>query len=270
MGETVETRCDIRVGTSGYDYPEWEGALYPRGLGRSEYLGAYSEAFDTLELEYPARRPSEPRSSRELMSMTRRPIDFSVRAGPLLTGGADPAAWREAAAELAAGLSPLAEAGRLCAALFSFPPSFRYRADERRHLDRLLREFSAFPLVVEFLNAEWLSSRVIEALKERGAALCSSDLPRIEGMPPESDLVTSGIAYVRFHGRNASAWLSGDARSRCEYRYPCDELSSWLPRLESMSAEAGRLRVFFVNRRGGGAPAAAKDLLRLAKGAKLL
>ncbi|HQO65194.1 MAG TPA: hypothetical protein PLI66_00555, partial [Spirochaetales bacterium] len=55
MDSPLESGCDLRIGTSGYDYPDWEGELYRHGLGRSEYLGAYSEAFDTLELDYPLR-----------------------------------------------------------------------------------------------------------------------------------------------------------------------------------------------------------------------
>ncbi|MBU0927990.1 MAG: DUF72 domain-containing protein [Spirochaetes bacterium] len=270
MDETPDSRCDIRVGTSGYDYPEWEGSLYPRGLGRSEYLGAYSEAFETLELNFSYYGMPKPAAMRAMAARTRRPIDFSVKANQALTHRIDPAGWKAAAAEFASGVAPLAEEGRLCAVLVGFPFSFRYRDDERRYLDRLLKELSSFPLVVEFRNADWFSSRVIEGLKARGVGLCAVDLPRLDGLPPVSDLVTSDLAYVRFHGRNGEAWWTGDSGSRYEYRYSAEELSSWLPRLEAMSVEAKRLRVFFNNHRRGNAPADAKALLGLARAAKLL
>ena len=32
---------DILIGTSGYDYREWEGVLYLKGIGRKEYLESY-------------------------------------------------------------------------------------------------------------------------------------------------------------------------------------------------------------------------------------
>jgi len=268
MDQTATVACDIRVGTSGYDYTDWEGPFYARGLGRTEYLGAYSEAFGTLELGFPGSGVPAPGTLRQLMGMIRRPLDFAVKAGGVIARDLDPAGWKAAAGAFAASLEPLAEAGRLCAVLVGFPFGFRYRDDERRYLDRILREFAAFPLVVEFGNAEWFTARVIEGLKARGVGLCSSDLPRIEGLPPVSDLVTSDLAYVRFHGRDGVARTLGAAHG--DYRYSSDELRSWLPRLEAMSVEAKKLRVFFTNHRGGNAPADARELLRLAKAARLV
>jgi uncharacterized protein YecE (DUF72 family) len=51
MPET-EPLPDIRIGTSGYDYPEWEGVLYPKGIGRKEFLGSYSQVFGSVELNF--------------------------------------------------------------------------------------------------------------------------------------------------------------------------------------------------------------------------
>lgn len=270
MNEPVEQECDIRIGTSGYDYPEWEGVLYPRGLGRSEYLGSYSESFSTLELRHPPRGMTSPEAMRDMMARTRRPLDFSVPASMALTHGASHAGWRAIAADFASGIEPLAEADRLCAVLLGFPSTFLYRNDERRYLDMLLKALSSFPLVVEFMNIEWYNARVIEGFKARGVGLCSVDLPRLDGLPPVSDMVTSGLAYVRMHGRNESAWRTRDAMACHEYRYSPSELSTWVHRIEAMSIAASRVRVFFTTYRHGGAPAAATELLRLASAAKLL
>ncbi len=266
--------AEILVGTSGYDYPDWEGELYRHGLGRSEYLGAYSEAFDTLELDYPLRGgagsgSAPPLSPAEAVSRARRPMDVTLRAAAL-PGSASPAAILAAVRELAVAAAPLAEAETLCALLLPFSFSFRYGDDERRALDRALRELAAVPVAVELLNAEWLNARAIDGLQARRVCLCAVDLPRIDGLPPVSDLVTSDLACVRFHGRDGEAWLAGDRGSRAGYRYSRDELGSWLPRLEAMSVEARRLRVYFVNRRGGAAPAGARELLSLARSFRLL
>lgn len=270
MSEAAESPCDIRIGTSGYDYPEWEGCLYPRGIGRKEYLGAYSEAFRTVELNFSYYGMPKAENLRELMARTRKPIDFSIKANQALTHRIDPATWQESVAEFTKGSSPLLEAGRLCAVLLEFPFSFHYRDEERRYLDKVLKALASFPLVVEFRNAEWFNARVIDGLKERKVGLCAVDLPRIEGLPPLSDLVTSDIAYARFHGRNEAAWWNGDAGSRYEYRYSKDELSAWIPRLEAMSTQARQLRVYFNNHRRGDAPDNARELVELAAAAKLL
>jgi uncharacterized protein YecE (DUF72 family) len=39
----------LRVGTSGYTYPEWRGAFYPAGLPAAKMLGYYAERFSTVE-----------------------------------------------------------------------------------------------------------------------------------------------------------------------------------------------------------------------------
>lgn len=261
---------DIRIGTCGYDYPEWEGILYPKGLGRKEYLGAYSQSFDSVELDFSYYGMPKAENLRELLARTRRPIDFAIKAHQSLTHRIEPATWDESLAAFSRGIAPLRESGRLCAVLLEFPFSFHYREGERRYLDKVLRGLSSFPLAVEFRNAEWYSSRVIDALKGRGVALCSVDVPRLEGLPPVSDLVTSDLAYLRFHGRNGEVWWSGDAGTRYEYRYSKDELSAWVPRLEAMSAQARKVRVYFNNHRRGDAATNARELVALAAAAKLV
>jgi uncharacterized protein YecE (DUF72 family) len=270
MSDSTEALCDLRIGTSGYDYPEWEGILYSKGIGRKEYLGAYSEVFPTVELDFTYYGMPKPDAMKQMLGRVRRPIDFAVKANQTLTHKIDPATWRDSLGEFLRGIAPLGESGRLCAILLEFPYSFHYKDNERRYLDKVLKALSAFPLVVEFRNAEWFSSRVIEGLKERRVGLCAVDVPRLEGLPPLSDLVTSDLAYVRFHGRNEKAWWSGDAGTRYEYLYSADELSGWLPRLEAMSAQAKTLRVLFNNHRRGDAARNAQELVRLAEKAKLL
>lgn len=269
MSSLPPPACALRIGTSGYDYPEWEGVLYPKGLGRKEYLGAYSEVFDAVELNFSYYGMPKAEQIRGMLGRTRRPIDFSIKANQALTHKVDPATWKDDALEFARGAAPLLEAGRLAAVLLEFPFSFHYKEEERRYLGKLLGELSSFPLAVEFRNAEWYGARVIEGLRERRVALCSVDLPRLEGLPPLSDLVTAGLAYVRFHGRNAAAWWTGDSGSRYEYRYSAEELGAWIPRLEAMSAEASKLLVFFNNHRRGDAADNARELSRLAKAARL-
>ena len=50
----------IRIGTSGWSYPSWRGGFYPDGMQPAEFLGFYSERFDTVELNSTGYRlPSE-------------------------------------------------------------------------------------------------------------------------------------------------------------------------------------------------------------------
>lgn len=262
--------CDLRIGTSGYYYPEWEGSLYPAGIGRKEYFSAYCTIFSTVEINSSYYGIPKAENIKRLLTRVKGPIDFAVKAHKSLTHEVSPATWSDNLRGFTAGIQPLAEADRLCAVLLQFPSSFQYREDERRYLDKLTRALAAFPLVVELRNIDWFNARAIEGLKERDVGLCALDMPHLEGLPPVSDFVTSDIGYVRFHGRNGAAWWSGDGGNRYDYKYTNDELKLWMPRLKSMSLQAKKLRVFFNNHRKTNSPENALTLCNLARAAGLL
>lgn len=124
----------------------------------------------------------------------------------------------------------------IAALLIEFPASCCYGAAARRHLDRVTKDLSGLPLAVAFYGADWYSARVIEGLKARGVALCLLDMPRKPGSPPSIDVVTSSLVYLKLNDRT--------------------DLSSWLPRLEALAAQAAKLRVIFSP---GGGNAAGED-----------
>ena len=261
--ESLISNLDVRIGTSGYDYPEWKGSFYPIDLARKDFLGFYSESFNTLEINFTYYRQPRAEIFDRMLRRLRRPIDFSVKAYRTLTHDRDAGFLSTVVNEFRAGLQPLIHAGCLAAVLLEFPSSFHYSTGERLYLARLLDALEGMPLVVELRNAEWYSARVIEALRERNVGLCILDAPRLPGLPPVSDLITADLAYIRFHGRNASSWWTGDAGTRYEYLYNPEELSAWIPRLGSLASQARKIRVYFNNHRRGNAAANALDFVRL-------
>ncbi len=42
----------LRVGASGWNYPDWRGRFYPPDLRAADYLEFYSGHFDTTEVNY--------------------------------------------------------------------------------------------------------------------------------------------------------------------------------------------------------------------------
>jgi uncharacterized protein DUF72 len=57
------------------------------------------------------------------------------------------------------------------------------------------------------------------------------------------------MAYVRFHGRNASTWnvRGRSAAERFDYLYSPDELREWVEPLRELSDQASEAYVFFNN-----------------------
>jgi uncharacterized protein YecE (DUF72 family) len=236
--------------------------VYPEGAKTGDFLSRYAGIFPTVELDYTYyQRPTAKRMGAMLEGAG--PGLFSVKAHETLTHKIDPGAWEGEAKAFLEALEPLREAGRLGAALFQFPYSFHYEAEQRRYLDKLLGYFAGLPSAVEFRNARWFNTRVIEGLRKREAALVSLDMPDLRGLPPTLEAVTAPLAYVRLHGRNGKAWWGTDSAARYDYLYSDGELEAWEGRIRRMAAKADRVLVYFNNHRRGQAVRNGRKLMEL-------
>src|SRR6185312_4267268 len=81
---------------------------------------------------------------------------------------------------------------------------------------------------------------------------------------PSTD-VTSNVAYVRFHGRNAKQWWTGDNASRYDYEYTAEELKPWADRLVDMASDpqVSEVLAFFNNHRRGQAARNAEMFIQM-------
>ena len=62
----------IWVGTSGYNYPEWQGSFYPEKFPTAKMLPFYAERLATVEINYTFYRSPTRRSSRAGAGRLRR------------------------------------------------------------------------------------------------------------------------------------------------------------------------------------------------------
>jgi uncharacterized protein YecE (DUF72 family) len=142
-------------------------------------------------------------------------------------------------------------------------------------------------MLVEFRHVSWLDEEhrdeTLRFLEELGATNVIVDAPRIEGaknLSPTVLALTSPMAYVRFHGRNAETWnkRGGSAAERFDYLYSDEELQEWVAPLRELSEQAEQAYAFFNNNatspdgRGGRmaqAAANAKELQRLLQAANV-
>jgi uncharacterized protein YecE (DUF72 family) len=236
----------IAIGTSGYSYPEWVGPVYPKGTPAKDYLSKYSELFNFTELNFTYYRQPDPHTTERLAGQTPDTFRFCVKAYQGLTHHITDNIIDESK-KFKYGIAPLIEASKLSAILFQFPFSFHYTSNNRKHLHLVCDEFSGMPLAVEFRNNGWLKESVFTGLQKRGAGFVNVDEPDLQGLIPATDIVTSPLAYVRFHGRNREKWWNGDNATRYDYLYNNDELSEWVPRIKSMAEKAPLVLVAFNN-----------------------
>jgi uncharacterized protein YecE (DUF72 family) len=258
--------CPILVGTSGYSYAEWiDAGFYPPGTQTAAMLGFYARRFGITELNFTWYQMPKAAAIERMHRLAPPGFRFTAKLTRTLTHEVDPGRWRGQAALYREGIAPLVQSGRLSALLLQFPPEFGRDATHRRYLAALLDELGGLPLAVEFRHASWAVERVFTEMERRRVALVAVDAPAIAGLFPRLDVVTNPeLFYVRFHGRNARGWRSGNMQTQFDYDYAEPELREWAEgRLPQMAARARQGVVFFNNHVRAQATRNAAQLLHL-------
>src|SRR4029078_5958752 len=140
---------EIRIGTSGWNYPSgngtWNGVFYPARRPRGfDELRYYAERFVTVEVNSTCYRIPEPGAGRRWVDRTPSGFLFSVKLYQKFTHPEMYAKrpgvteWNLSSGDFdqfRLGVDPLAAAGRLAAILVQFPESFHADAGSRDYLD---------------------------------------------------------------------------------------------------------------------------------------
>ncbi len=255
---------DIRIGTAGWSYKDWEGIFYPSGMSRRkqhplEYLARF---FDTTEINTSFYGPLKPEwaklwcrkvaavnknflfTAKLYRAFTHSPIAVMepTSAATIRPTDEDEARTRE-------GLDAIAGEGRLGALLIQFPVSFKNTSLNRDYLERLLRQFIEYPRVVEVRDSSWNNPATLAAFAQENVGFCNIDQPVLGRSLAPTEHVTSTIGYVRLHGRNYENWFadqgsadqgsdSDNRNDRYNYLYNHRELEGWKERIESIAERA--------------------------------
>lgn len=255
----------LRIGTSGYSFPDWVGPIYPKGLPQKEWLGYYAQGFDAVEINATYYRVPSPQMTAALV----RKVDpkrfvFAVKVPREMTH--DRGRFEETVAPFLTGIAPMRDAGCLGTLLAQFPYSLpREGEDALAHLAKLREAIpQEIPLHVEFRHIHWYRPDVVEFLRERDLGFVNVDLPPLPNLPQEkTGIVTNGIGYFRFHGRNAAKWWEhGEASERYDYAYSEEELAEWVPVIERAAVTSRTTFVFMNNCHLGKSVRDAVKLLR--------
>lgn len=155
---------------------------------------------------------------------------------------------------------------KLGALLLQLSPAFSPKKHELNELDHLLDLLAAFPLAIEFRNRNWAEGEqlhaTLEFLRARSASLVSVDAPSQKHftiMPPDLDEITNpAIGYLRLHGRNAQAYITGKTvATRFHYDYDDTEIDEVAERARRLATRAREVHVVFNNNALDYAPHAA-------------
>jgi uncharacterized protein YecE (DUF72 family) len=231
----------IRVGTAGWQYRDWASIVYPKPKPRGfDELVAIATFFNLVEINSsfygpPRRQVAAAWTSR----VARNPLfRFTAKLWKGFTHERN-ATWQDEKL-FKDGVEPLMESGRLGALLMQFPWSYRNEPGNRAYLRKLRDRFAEYPLVVEVRHGSWTESDVLDELAELRIGLCNIDQPLFHRSVKPAAISTSGIGYVRLHGRNYKQWFStkADVRERYDYLYSASELDPWVDRIKTVAEDA--------------------------------
>ncbi len=237
----------FKVGTSGFSYADWKGHFYPRGMAERDMLAFYAERYPMVEINATYYQVPAVKNVRAMVEKVPDEFEFVVKAHGSITHDREPP--ERVLPPFLDAIEPMREAGQLGCLLFQFPNSFRHSEGSTAFLQDLREALPReWPSVVEFRHSGWLRGTVYEALSAMDLGFVNCDMPAIRGLMPPTDVVTSDIAYVRLHGRNAGTWYGSDqAWERYDYSYSDQELSGWVPRLLDIAKRARKAYVVFNN-----------------------
>ncbi|MDX1388150.1 MAG: DUF72 domain-containing protein [Acidobacteriota bacterium] len=262
---------EIRVGVAGWDYPDWNGIVYPTrpgsGFDRLAYLAGF---VDTIEVNSSFYRPLDPHQTMSWVRRTRINSRFRFTAKAHRSWTHDSAAIpAEVVPETLAGLAPLRSANVLGAILVQFPQRFHRSTSAFEHLDSLLELLDGWPVVAEVRHASWDHDDVAPWFERRNIGWCVVDQPRV-GRSTVASVArsTSRVGYVRLHGRNAANWFRTDAGrdERYDYLYSGEELAPLAAAAREISERTEELYVVQNNHFRGQALANALQMRHLIEG----
>jgi uncharacterized protein YecE (DUF72 family) len=180
-------------GTSGWQYDDWRGRFYPRGLSHKDWLAYYADRFQIVEVNSTFYRLPKRETVRAWAETAPDDFVFVLKLSRYLTHIRRLKGAKDSVERFMAVADALGE--KLGPLLLQLPENFH------RDVELLDRALAAFPkgvrVAVELRHDSWFTPELQKALTSHNAALCLAD----RGSRPVSPLWrTADWGYVRFHG----------------------------------------------------------------------
>jgi uncharacterized protein YecE (DUF72 family) len=226
----------VRVGTSGYNYPEWRGHFYPNDLPARQMFAYYAARFPTVEINATFYRMPTAKTVAGWAAAAPPGFVFVLKAPQRITHFArlrDVDEPLRFFCDTARGLRE-----RLGPLLFQLPPNFK------KDTDRLASVLVQIPPDLrsawEFRHPSWFADDVYERLRARNAALCLVDTE--DGATPA--VATADFGYLRLRAVD----------------YTDADLARWVETIRTVGAAWGDAFVFFKHEESASGPGLAARL----------
>jgi uncharacterized protein YecE (DUF72 family) len=277
----------VLIGISSWTEPTLvkEGNFYPKEAKSAEdRLKFYASQFPIVEVDSTYYFPPSERNAALWIERTPKDFTFDIKAYSLLTNhptkieslykdvrealpeevASKKNVYREHLPEKLAdevwerfreALMPLHSAGKLGSILFQFPQWFVIGRKNKDYIVECAERLPDYRIAVEFRHKSWMERGNDE---ETFAFLADHDIPFVcvdmpqgfdSSLPPAATATSKDLAVIRFHGRDPDAWKTKSQRAadRFRYDYTKKELEEWVPKVGSLSEQAGETHAIMNN-----------------------
>ncbi len=274
----------IRIGTCSWAEKSLldSGEFYPKGADSAEErLRFYAEHFDTVEVDSTYYAIPATRTTQLWADRTPEGFLFNVKVYGGLTGhGVGPNTLPKPLRELVPAeerdkarfyptvelhkaiadvfvdsLQPIKAAGKLGLLVYQYPPWLWHKSS---NFDMILKDrelIADLPMAMEFRHGSWLTEhhreQVFRFLRENGITYITADEPQYGSLAtvPFLPEATTGMAYLRLHGRNKGTWLKKgvETSARYDYLYRAEELQLFAETARELSRKTKMTFIMFNN-----------------------
>jgi uncharacterized protein YecE (DUF72 family) len=285
----------IVVGTASWSDPGFVERWFPKKLPAGDRLPWYAQHFELVEVNSTFYSVPEPRRVERWCAATPNDFTFDLKLHQLFSFHSTPAKFLPAELQSRAdtdskgnvkatpdiqeallktflrAVAILHRAGKMGVILLQLSPAFSPRKHQLKELEALIEMLNGHELAIEFRNRNWVVDdqlqRTVDFVRAHRAIFVNVDAPASDHftvMRSDVDEVTnSNVAYLRLHGRNAKAYITGKTvAARFDYDYNEKEIGEVAERSRKLAKEARGVHVIFNNNNLDYAPRAA---LRLRK-----
>jgi uncharacterized protein YecE (DUF72 family) len=285
----------ILVGTASWSDPGFVERWYPKKMPAGDRLPWYALHFDLVEVNSTFYSAPEPKMVERWCAATPDGFTFDVKLHQLFsfhstkTKLLPPDLQGRVETDAKGNVKPtrnvqeallkvflraaavFRSAGKMGVLLLQLSPAFSPRKHELNELEPLIEILNGYELAIEFRNRNWATGdqlpATIDFVRKHGVIFVNVDAPvsdHFTVMRSDVDEVTnSNVAYLRLHGRNAKAYITGKTvAARFDYDYNEKEIAEVAERSRKLARETRDVHVIFNNNNLDYAPRAA---LRLRK-----
>ena len=292
MGES-KTAGKILAGTASWSDPGFVERWYPRKMPAHERLGWYAQHFEMVEVNSTFYSVPELRTVERWAATTPNDFTFDVKLHQLFSFHSTnrkllpPELQRLVQADakgkvtateslrdalLKSFLRPMSilqSAGKLGVLLLQLSPAFSPRKHDLHELEPVIEQLGDYSLAIELRNRNWVVDEqlgsTLDFLRSHRVAFVNVDAPvsdHFSIIPSDLNEITNpDFSYLRLHGRDAKAYLTGKTvAKRFDYDYSDAEISDVADRSRKLAREVGAVHVVFNNNNLDYAPRAAMCL----------